>query len=402
MIVDNNDILAVEGTVRGNKVRIILSYFDSTKSKSGRDYDRNRKIQKTIEKLMEVEPDVALVCLGDINGRLTRLEPSIATDTNGKMLEEWTLKFDLHHLNLTENCMGTYTFNSNKGRSAIDHILVNSLLFANYKGMHIDEDKLLLNISDHCMVRAWFRLGTNEEKSNWKKAKTKEIQWIGKDEKSLKKFETAFIPQIGKSTSFKGCMNKIKTTLNSTMRKRKRVKVGKRGRKTILAAEWVDSELLDNISLRSKYSRQWRFARKNGEPDDVVEACKRRYIEQQRKTSIMSGRKKGQWEEKKIEETWKNGKKFWTMIKELLGKNKEKDEETFVYTMEGDKKEIMKYTKEYIDEWKKTVYQKSEKTDFTFWHGSENIRGWKAEMEDKLKEGNSGIMEPLSSLMKNW
>ena len=98
--IDNNDILALEGTVRGNKIRIILSYFDSTKYKSGRNYDRNRKIQKTIENLMEVEPDVALVCLGDINGRLTRLEPSIATDTNGKMLEEWTLKFNLHHLNL--------------------------------------------------------------------------------------------------------------------------------------------------------------------------------------------------------------------------------------------------------------------------------------------------------------
>jgi len=203
--VDNNDILALEGTVRGNKIRIILSYFDSTKNKSGRDYERNRKIQKTIEKLMEVEPDVALICLSDINGRLRRLEPGIATDTNGKMLEEWTLKFDLHHLNLTDNCKGTYTFNSNKGRSAIDHILVNNLLFENYKGMHIDENKLLLNISDHCLVRAWFRLGTNEEKTNWKKAKTKEIQWIGKDEKSLMKFEAAFIPLIGKSTTFKGC-----------------------------------------------------------------------------------------------------------------------------------------------------------------------------------------------------
>ena len=67
--VDSNDILALEGTVRGSKIRIILSYFDRTKKRSGRDYERNRKIQKSIEKLMEVEPDVALICLGDINGR---------------------------------------------------------------------------------------------------------------------------------------------------------------------------------------------------------------------------------------------------------------------------------------------------------------------------------------------
>ena len=146
--VDSNDILALEGTVRGSKIRIILSYFDSTKNKSGRDYDRNRKIQKTIEKLMELEPDVALVCLGDINGRLTRLEPNIATDVNGKMLEEWTSNFSLHHLNLTDKCIGTYTFNSNKGKSAIDHILVNNSLYADYKEMHIDEEKIVLNISE--------------------------------------------------------------------------------------------------------------------------------------------------------------------------------------------------------------------------------------------------------------
>ena len=62
--------------------------------------------------------------------------------------------------------------------------------------MHIDEDKILLNISDHCLVRAWFKLGTNL-KTNWKKTQIKEIQWIKKDEESFKKFETAFLPKIG-------------------------------------------------------------------------------------------------------------------------------------------------------------------------------------------------------------
>merc|ERR1711874_539442 len=33
--VNNNDVLALEGTVRNTKIRIILSYFDSTKLKSG-------------------------------------------------------------------------------------------------------------------------------------------------------------------------------------------------------------------------------------------------------------------------------------------------------------------------------------------------------------------------------
>ena len=37
---------------------------------------------------------------------------------------------------------------------------------------------------------------------------------------------------------------------------------------------------------------------------------------------MIACKKKGEWEIKKIEETWKDGKKFWSMIKELLGNNK--------------------------------------------------------------------------------
>ena len=54
--VDNSDILELEGTVRGSKVRIVLVYMDSDKKKRVRDFDRNSKIQDQIEKLFEVEP----------------------------------------------------------------------------------------------------------------------------------------------------------------------------------------------------------------------------------------------------------------------------------------------------------------------------------------------------------
>ena len=104
--VEHSDVLALEGTMRGCKIRIILSYFDSNKNKTGKDFERNRKIQKIIEKLLEVKPDVALVCLGDINGRLRKLEPHIDTDSNGHMIEEWTIKYNLNHQNQSEKCIG--------------------------------------------------------------------------------------------------------------------------------------------------------------------------------------------------------------------------------------------------------------------------------------------------------
>ena len=89
--------------------------MNSDKKKSGKNYIRNKKTQNQMEKLIEVEPDVSLICLGDFNGRIKTLEPNIETDENGSMLEEWVSKYNLNHLNLTEDCIGTYTFESNNG-----------------------------------------------------------------------------------------------------------------------------------------------------------------------------------------------------------------------------------------------------------------------------------------------
>ena len=46
------------------------------------------------------------------------------------------------------------------------------------------------------------------------------------------------------------------------------------------------------------------------------------------------------------------------MIKELLGKNREREEDTYVYTHEGERKEIMEMSVEYVDKWKKTAFKK--------------------------------------------
>ena len=144
-----------------------------------------------------MEPEVSLICLGDLNGRLKTLEPEIETDSNGVMIENWISQYNLNHLNQTEECIGTYTFSTSNGKSAIGHILANNKFFTGYKGIHINEDKTLLNISDHCLVRAWFKIGPNS-KANWKKTKVKTITWIKKDEESYELFKETFRKNIGK------------------------------------------------------------------------------------------------------------------------------------------------------------------------------------------------------------
>merc|ERR1712030_153117 len=85
--IKSNDILAVEGKIHNKKFRVILCYFDSSKLLKGKGFNRNRILQKQVEKLMEVDHDTSLLVLGDFNSRLSKLEKGIRTDANGKMYQ---------------------------------------------------------------------------------------------------------------------------------------------------------------------------------------------------------------------------------------------------------------------------------------------------------------------------
>ena len=60
----------------------------------------------------------------------------------------------------------------------------------------------------------------------------------------------------------------------------------------MLAAEWVDQELIDSIKTRCRLSRDWRRARKNGESEEIQKACKERYLQQKKITALMTAKKK--------------------------------------------------------------------------------------------------------------
>ena len=113
----------------------------------------------------------------------------------------------------------------------------------------------------------------------------------------------------------------------------------------------------------------------------------------------MSSRKKfiQSWQEKrraagkkKIEETWNDGKIFWGMIKELLGKKKEREEEAYVYTEEGERREIMEIPDKFLGSWQENIYQKATRPDFSFWHGK---GGLMEKMLEEEKKQDSGIMK---------
>ena len=193
------------------------------------------------------------------------------------MIKSWTDKGDLYHLNAMDTCIGKYTFESQNGRSAIDHMLTNEYMVGKHISMWIDEDKTMLNISDHNLVRAWFKM-RNENYSAIKKKPKKKITWISRNPEMIQKCVENFKAKIGKKHTFKNCMDKIKVSVDHTMKKSHRKKPGGK-KQTLRAAPWLHKELIDNIGLRSKYSREWRYARKRGDAEEI-EMCKKRYLQQ--------------------------------------------------------------------------------------------------------------------------
>ena len=99
---ESEDILIVEGEIHNEKTKIILVYFNCGKLMAGRRYEENRKMQQEIERHMQVEDGVNLLILGDMNARMSILEPNIETDANGNMIEEWVTGKDMIHLNRSE------------------------------------------------------------------------------------------------------------------------------------------------------------------------------------------------------------------------------------------------------------------------------------------------------------
>ena len=113
---------------------------------------------------------------------------------------------DLTHLNRSEKCVGKYTFGRPEGRkSAIDHVMVNTKLNGQFKGITIDENGEEINISDHNLVRTWFKIG-REKAGDWKKSETEYRKWYTLEQDALEKMEREVESRINGPMSFKSMM----------------------------------------------------------------------------------------------------------------------------------------------------------------------------------------------------
>ena len=152
------------------------------------------------------------------------------------MLEKWINMQGLHHLNQSEKCIGTYTYGRpGKPSSAIDHILLNNNMEEKFKGMLIDENAEELNISDHNLIRSWFKIG-RKGGTSWRKSETEIRTWYAIDTDSLNKMEKEIESRTRGPISFNSMMNNIELAQEKHLKKTRKIKLGVKGKKQILSA----------------------------------------------------------------------------------------------------------------------------------------------------------------------
>ena len=78
----------------------------------------------------------------------------------------------------------------------------------NFKGMRIDEDGEEINISDHNLIRTWFKIGRTNG-ADWKKPETELRKWYTLDQGALENMEKEVENRLRGPISFRGMMGII-------------------------------------------------------------------------------------------------------------------------------------------------------------------------------------------------
>ena len=164
---NNRDMLELEGKIHGMRMKMVVVYFDANKDEGGR--SRNRKLRSDIERIMENNKMEGLMIMGDFNGHLKMIDGK-DDDENGKMILEWIEKYKLIMLNLEDRCEGIYTRIRGEQKTTIDYVLVNDRVYEDFRHMHIDEEKEIIDGSDHTLITVDLEVqkSMGKNKTRWK------------------------------------------------------------------------------------------------------------------------------------------------------------------------------------------------------------------------------------------
>ena len=326
----NKEILEAEGKIYGIGIKIVVVYFDSDRGEDGK--EANKRIKRDIQRIIENNEQEGLIIAGDFNGHL-RMIDGRKDDENGKMIIGWGEEYGLITLNLEEKCEGTYTRIVKEQKTTVDYILVNKKIYDIVEEIEIDENRDILEGSDHVAMRMSLRV---KETRGFQKPKWKKREYVSNKEEDIEEL-VQYIeekwrenkPQDPQSM-LDDIENGVKEKLTKTIRRREGIEKGQK----VIESIWMTQEIRGEIKRRKTINR----LKRNAKSDERKEVLEKRYKSQKGKVQRMIREAKSKYEKKLTDEIKrdKSGKKTWEHINKLSGK-KEKVIETELYDGQGTK-----------------------------------------------------------------
>ena len=311
----NKELLEIEGNLFGVEMKIIIVYFDANRDDEGK--KRNKKLKKDIENKIERNEKEGLIIAGDFNGHL-RMIDGRNDDKNGKMITEWVEGYGMILLNLDEKCEGRYTRVRGEQRTTVDYILVNKKIYDMFENMRIDENKEVMENSDHVIMS--MELKTESRKSGFQKPK-----WIVKEYLSDKEGDVeALADEIEKKWErgypmyTQEVMEEIRVMAHKKLNKKKRRKEGTEKGQRVIENIWMTDEIRRAIIKRKKLNRDKR----NDTTNEGKEALEKRWLNQKRIVQKLIRDAKSRYEIELTNEIKrdKRGNKMWEHIDKLTGR----------------------------------------------------------------------------------
>ena len=314
---------------------------------SPNDRQRNRLMFKHIENIIERENHASLMVLGDFNGHVGFIgEQSL--NYNGQFILDLMQNYDLLMLNADPNCTGQPTWSRNTQRSTIDYILLNEMMYRSYANVDIDENKEVIDFSDHHLLHATFQVNTyiREERNE-----SVELSYLKMTEETKEAYRLELQRRISvtENMSLQELEDEMKAAAEVTMR-RKLKKTAAKDRS--IERMWFTQEIKSEIGKR----RQLNKCKRNAKTVEESLAYENLYKMQKQKVknvvreTIMRHEKRVTDE---IMEDKNRSKKVWEHIKKLQGRQRDETGNIVLFTANGTEVSREQMPEELEKEWKK-------------------------------------------------
>ena len=342
----NKELLELEGTMFGIGIKLIIVYFDANKNQKGK--DRNVILKEIIERKIERNRKEGLIVMGDFNGHIKSIDGR-DTDKNGKMILEWMENYELILLNMDEKCEGVFTRIRGEQKTTIDYVMVNRKIYENYESMHIDEDKMIIDGSDHNLITVNLKI---KEKNALKKAKWKTNSFYTTKTEEVKEYikDLGDMWEDGEEKDLQERLDDMGKKAEISLKRTARRKVGGEEDNKVAEKVWMNDEIRGEIEKRRVLNRKKRYGRSENESQQL----EKNWRQQKSKVQRLIREEKGKYEmeiTRRIKEKGNRGKDMWKDINRLSGRDvKEKD---ILEVYENDKKLEDKEAEERVDkQWK--------------------------------------------------